>query len=401
MRRVPSKKLRVEAPKPEPIEPLERRLSREEREEMKEMVLHNTPPPPEGTPFRDDISWQAYSPRMWERMSKELKKGRLWARANLPKICDFFEASDEYQQAVCGSTYPEVRNRLKTFKNVGWILLALCLAASWPVIQGAAPFYWVIGALLYQSFYKSARANSRDGGVFGLAFVCFAAIAYVSLDKPLLVVFEALSVLTLVWPFVIFGVVRKACIKLLIGDYHFFKHMTGRAYDCLNRPTVGLVKVVNFNLAATPWDINTKPMLSDLQINSPYPTIIGRNYDYYFSRFFTRLFLFCATLGLAFTCKGLIWPSALGVSLLTSFMFVWVCPSEQFVDFRNWLNDKGNSGDKLTTYLLWFAISALVTFVLVYFSVKFLQYIFPIVQPPLEAQLDDLFPHWRRYVPKF
>ncbi len=354
-------------------------------------------------PHADDIVWQYYSPVQWEKMRSGFSSGSVWARANMERIYQFFMADSAYQTEVCGEDYEWERHHIEVLRRIGWALNAINILLGIFILKDLTPFFIFIGLPLYMWFYKRARYDSKGKGVFVVGVVVFLALWYHIRIHQLLVFLLAFTIIDLLWPFYLFGVVRQRCLMRLKSNYNFFKHVTGRPSDYPDRPMITLIKTDRFSLVGLPWDINPVPALSDLQINSPYPTIVGRSYDYYFDHFDTRLLAFVSSFLIAVLCDKPLWPRVLVVSLVMSIMYVFVSPSQRFIEFRASRNEssRGNLGDDSSTYYMFFAANFLWTTFCLMVMTTIMEYAVPFFGHHLATQLDELCTGWRTYIPHF
>ena len=354
-------------------------------------------------PHADEIVWQYYSPVQWEKMRSGFASGGVWARANMERIYKFFMADAAYQTEVCGEDYEWERQRIEVLRRLGWALNAINILLGIFVLKDLTPLFIFIGVPLYIWLYKRARYDSKGRGVFVVGVVVFLALWYQIRIHQMLVVLLAFTIIDLLWPCYTAGVVRQRGLMRLKSNYNFFKHVTGRPSDYPDRPTVTLIKTDRFSLVGLPWDINPVPALTDLQINSPYPTIVGRSYDYYFDHFDTRLLAFVSSFLIAVLCEKPLWPRVLVVSLVMSIMYVFISPSQRFIEFRASRNEssRGNLGDDSSTYYMFFAGNFLWTTFCLMVMTTIMEYAVPFFAHHLATQLDELCTGWRVYVPHF
>ena len=346
--------------------------------------------------YDEELPFQYYSPPMYERIKADLQRGKVWARMQSVRLYRVIEGDDELQTALVGRTLAKEREAIKQFRTIGWVLCALNAVACVFVLGAFSVFILAFLGWLFSFEYKQARRDCKDKGIFLWGAVLAVILGFIFKGHILMQAYAAFTVGVMLWPFLMFQKMHTYCLNLFLSDYNFFCYATGRPKGSPDRPAIVLVTPSEkAALGTINWDINPNPELTDLQIDSPYPTLIGRSYDFYFSKFQTRLFSFIVALALGFGNVENLFPTALGCALGFSVLYSFVCPSQQFVEFRCSRNAYGNEGDRLPTYFLWMGINVVWTTVCLFAMSWLIQHFWPIARPQVVSQLDDSFPRWR------
>ena len=345
--------------------------------------------------YDHEAVYQYYSPLMFERIRSELQFGTLDARMQAVRLYDIINAPDERQQEVLGRVYAEPRAYCLRMHKVGRWLYAIAFLASVFLLRDYAPFYIAAASYFFWCAYKDAKADSRGAGVYVLGLVALALFAFWRPHQPLLILFAAYSIAVLIWPYYLFGQLRSMCVRLLCNDYSFFKYATGRPNGSPDRPPVCLTKTTEYATVTVNWDINPNPPLTDMQIDSPYPVVIGHDYGFYFSLFHTRLFSFVIAWALALCSGKMVLWHAFAVALGLALLYSLAAPSQQFAEYKKKRRETYERGSRLTVYVGWLAKYTLWQFFCLAFMAVLLQHVLPVMSPHIEKQLDEYFPSWR------
>lgn len=346
--------------------------------------------------YDSEVPHQYYSDRMYERIKADVQRGKIWVRMQAPRVYRVIEGDDAMHTALVGGSLAKERSMLKNLRTLGWVLCVLDAVFCGFALKAFAPFVLLFLGWLYWFNLKHAREDCKDKGIYVWGGVIAVILGFIFKGHILIQSYAVFTVAVVLWPYFIYQKIRACCLQRFLQDYNFFRYVTGRPKDVPDRPPVVLIVPKTKTAAETiNWDKNPKPELVEWQIESPYPTLIGRSYDFYFSAFHTRLFSFLVALVLGFGNVQNLLATAFGVALGFSVLYSFICPSKQFVEFRESRNAYGNEGDRLPTYFLWMTINVIWTTLCLYVMGWLIQHYWPVARPQVENLLDESFPSWR------